>query len=165
MSLTLLGAFVMQSDSTGHYHRARTIAQCFNQTATLLYETCLKETPRQQPLLIVPFIVNASFACELFLKSLAHRGGVSLEGHQLSKLLASLPVQERQRLDRAWIAIAQGINCEAAVTLDSVISELSNSFVEWRYSHEKERVSTASTTSILLLLKVLDEASQCPRDD
>lgn len=154
----------MYSDFTGHYHRARTIAQCFSQTATLLYETCLKETPRQQQLLIVPFVVNASFACELFLKALANRGGVRLVGHQLSKLLANLPVQERRRLDHTWIAITEGIDCEAAVTLDSVISELSNSFVEWRYSHEKERVSAASTTSILLLLKVMDEVSQYRRE-
>ncbi|MGJ7519320.1 hypothetical protein ACSFA0_02340 [Variovorax sp. LT1P1] len=154
----------MHSKYLGHYHRARKIAQCFTQTATLLYATCLKEAPRKEPLLIVPFVVNASFACELFLKALADRGGARLEGHRLSTLLATLPAQERNSLDQAWITVAQDFDCDTAVTLDSVIGELSNSFVDWRYSHERERVSTASSTSILLLLKALDDASQSRGD-
>jgi hypothetical protein len=150
----------MQTEDIGRYQRARTIAQCFSQTAMLINETCLKESPRREPLLVVPFVVNASFACELYLKALAHRGGVRLEGHQLAKLLVSLPTNERHSLARAWAAVARGGECKIAETLESVIRELSNSFVEWRYTHEKERVSAASSASILHLLRVLDDASQ-----
>jgi hypothetical protein len=150
----------MPTEDTGSYFRTRTVAQCFVETATLLYNTSLKEAPRRQPLLIVPFVVNASFACELFLKTLAHRGGVSLRGHNLSELLAALPVQERQRLDSAWTAASDLISKEVPETIESVVNELSTSFVDWRYSHEKERVSTASSSSILLLLEVLETASQ-----
>lgn len=150
----------MLTDHIGNYSRARTIAQCFAQTATLLYNTTLKERPRQNPLLIVPFVVNASFACELFLKALGHLGGVSLQGHSLSKLLAAIPVKERQRLDEAWTAVAYDVNSDVDENLVSVVNDLSNSFVEWRYSHEKERVSTASSSAILLLLEVLDNSSK-----
>jgi hypothetical protein len=149
----------MDTDYIGHYSRTRKIAQCFAQTAALLYAKCLNETPRQEPLLIVPFVVNASFACELFLKALAYRGQVCLKGHQLSTLFATLPNQERERLEQAWTAVAQRVECEPGLTLASAISELSNSFVEWRYTHEKERVSTASSAAIHLLLEVLEAAS------
>lgn len=149
----------MPTEDIGSYWRTLTIAQCFAETASLLYYTTLKE-PRRQPLMIVPFVVNASFACELFLKALAHRGGASLKGHNLTKLLSALPVQERQRLELAWSVIADVTDNEAAESLESVFNQLSDSFVAWRYSHEKERVSTASSPSILLLLEVLDSASQ-----
>lgn len=154
----------MPTEDNESYFRTRTIAQCFAETATLLYNTSLKEPPRRQPLLIVPFVVNASFACELFLKALAHRGGVSLRGHNLSELLAALPVQERKRLDEAWTAATNLVSKEVHETLESVVNELSNSFVDWRYSHEKERVSTVSSSSILLLLDVFDNASRWRSD-
>ena len=154
----------MPTGDSGSYFRTRTIAQCFVETATLLYNTSLKESPRRQPLLIVPFVVNASFACELFLKALAHRGGVSLRGHNLPELLAALPVQERQRLDEAWTAAANLISNEVPEILESVVNKLSNSFVDWRYSHEKDRLSTASCSSILLLLEVFESASQYSSD-
>ena len=150
----------MQPDDIGFHYRARASAQGFAQTATLLYENYLADSPRRQPNLLTPFIVNASFACELFLKALCQRAGASFEGHQLEKLLAALPVNDRQRIEHAWVAAAGTANCSAAATLEAVVGEMSNSFVEWRYAHEKERVTTASSASILALLRVLDEASQ-----
>ncbi len=149
----------MSTIDIGSYSRTRTIAQCFAETAILLFNTVLKEPSRRQPLLIVPFVVNASFACELFLKSLAHRGGVSLHGHNLATLLGELPFQERRCLEAAWTAVDRRVNKERVETLESVLNELSNSFVEWRYSHEKERVAAGSSASILLLLEALDSAS------
>jgi hypothetical protein len=141
----------MPTEDIGSYWRARTIALCFAETAAMLYHTALKEPDRRQPLMLVPFVVNASFACELFLKALAHRGGLELQGHNLSKLLTNLPVQERLLVDLAWSAVAHIENNQAVEPLESVVKQLSNSFVEWRYSHEKERVSTASSPSILML--------------
>jgi hypothetical protein len=116
----------MPTEDIGSYWRTRTIAQCFAETASMLYQTTLKDPPRRQPLMIVPFVVNASFACELFLKALAHREGASLKGHNLSKLLGALPVKERQRLESAWSSIADVTNNEAAESLESVVNQLSD---------------------------------------
>ena len=126
----------------------------------MLSATRLAEAPRTEPLMVVPFVVNASFACELFLKAIAHRGGVRLSGHKLATLLQDLPEPERQRLDQAWVDLSRDAASECEANLDTVIGELSNSFVEWRYTHEKERVSAPQTHAILLLLKVLDQASE-----
>lgn len=150
----------MKLEEIGSYVRAHSIARCFSEAATLIYGERLKKSPSSEPFLIVSFVVNASFACELFLKALARRGGLQLKGHELARLLADLPVAERQIVDRAWNTVERNDQGQITETLESVIAGLSNSFVEWRYTHEKEYVSAPSSVSILHLLKTLEQASK-----
>ena len=81
----------MQEDHVRRCNAARHVATAFANTAALLYERDLKQMPPKRPRHVVPFVVNASFAVELFLKALSHRHGVFLRGHQLPKRYDRLP--------------------------------------------------------------------------
>ncbi|MDH4464315.1 MAG: hypothetical protein QE290_09800 [Acidovorax sp.] len=106
----------------------------------------------------IPFVVNATFACELYLKALAYRSNVNLTGHSLMSLLAALPQGERQHLNQAWENLKkQGIS-RSAVSMEVVVREMSDCFVDWRYSYDKERVTAPETPAIYDLLDALDAA-------
>lgn len=149
-----------KTEDLGSYFRNRTIASCFFQAATRIHEADLRASPRREPMMIVPFVVNASFACELFLKTLAQLEGVRLRGHTLNELFAALPMQVRKQLYHAWITADRRESLDDSETLEAVLNGLSNSFVEWRYTHEKERVTAPSSASIFHLLRVLADASE-----
>jgi uncharacterized protein (DUF2267 family) len=148
----------MTTEDLGSYFRILTVANCFFQATKRIYEADLRTKPRPEPMMVVPFVVNASFACELFLKTLAQREGVRLKGHELIELFAALPMHVRQQLHHEWVKVAGGEMLQDTETLESVPSELSNSFVEWRYTHEKERIEAPSSASIFHLLRVLADA-------
>lgn len=147
----------MEVNNTSRSNNAANAARCFRQAATLISNTELLSLPKREPLMVIPFVVNASFACELYLKALAYRSDVGLTGHSLSKLLANLPQGERQNLDRAWASLNNQV-IHSVASMELVIHALSNCFESWRYSYEKERVTAPDSSSIFDLLEALDIA-------
>lgn len=147
----------MIAEHTGRSYRAATAARCFRQTATLISNANCT-TPKLDPLMAIPFVVNASFACELYLKALAYRSNVGMTGHSLLDLLAALPQEERHKLNQAWTSLnKQGITRSVA-SMELVVREMSACFVDWRYSYDKERVTAPETSAIFDLLDALNAA-------
>ena len=57
-------------------------AVAFANTSAYLYERDLRRSPRKG-VSVVPFVVNATFSIELYLKALAQKHGKALRGHEL----------------------------------------------------------------------------------
>jgi hypothetical protein len=66
-------------------------AAAFATTSAYLYTRDMQVTGPATPLSVVPFVVNATFALELYLKALALLHGVHLRGHDLLSLFDDLP--------------------------------------------------------------------------
>lgn len=84
--------------------------------------------------LAVPVIVNASFACERFLKSMLPDG---THGHELDKLLSKLDQENQNKIIAATGLIMKCSNPD--YTQECFWKDLkdnSNNFVSWRYFHE-----------------------------
>lgn len=148
----------MKADHAVRSYQAATAARCFRQAATVIINAELVTTPRREPLMVIPFVVNATFACELYLKALAYRSNVALTGHSLLDLLAALPHGERQHLNQAWANLNKHGITRSAESMELVAREMSACFVDWRYSYEKEAVTAPQISAIFDLLNALDAA-------
>ena len=79
-----------------------------------------------------PAIVNAAFACELYLKALiAKTQGSQATGHSLSDLFERLTAEERTALRKEYAARSQ-----YSMEIDEVLRIHSKSFADWRYAFE-----------------------------
>lgn len=88
-------------------------------------------------LLLIPYIVNMSFACELLLKSLLSYSGRSineLHEHKLEELYNSLPSDLQ---DKIRIGIEPD-NFREEKTFRKTLSIISDAFKKWRYCYEND---------------------------
>lgn len=117
---------------------------CFNAANAFLdigqYADHLDKTAANAAILFVgdafyalPAIVNATFACELYLKVLNSVAADAPERkvHKLTELFSSLPEDCKNRLREAFCKEVHG-----RVSLDETLEIHSNAFVEWRYPYE-----------------------------
>ena len=112
-------------------------AVSFATTSAYLYEKDLLKAPRNH-FSIAPFIVNAAFGIEIYLKTLAKIHGKNLKGHELLKLFDSLPSEAKKSIDATMPHCAKERGITLPINFRNCISELNNTFVEWRYIYEKE---------------------------
>ena len=96
--------------------------------------------------LVVPVIVNASFACELFLKSLLPS---NTHGHKLDELFSQLN-QDLQNKIMGWTGLT--LKCS------DDLKNNSNDFADWRYCHEG-RSQRANLHFLLTFLNVLNRVA------
>ena len=97
-----------------------------------------------------PVIVNVAFACEIFLKSILLSNGTVGRGHNLKVLIDILSEEDKSFLEEEMFHTYGGnIKTHGVKYLESV----SNAFMDWRYSYEKEEISTNAR-----YLMVLSEA-------
>ena len=99
---------------------------------------CLKEErPLPQHMLcITPGVVNAAFACEVFLKLLLHDAGVEIrKSHRLEDLFNRLPDNIQKELKmRTIVKYGRWEN----FFRQKYISQISDAFQEWRYIYEND---------------------------
>jgi hypothetical protein len=131
-------------------------AVSFATTSAYLYKNDLSSAPRNQ-FSIVPFIVNAAFGIELYLKTLGHIHGVRLHGHELLKLYDSLPLVARDAVDAMVPACAAQRGLSLPLSVRDCIFELNNAFVEWRYVYEKNTSSTVRIPEMIFVMQCLHE--------
>lgn len=84
---------------------------------------------------IIPIIVNASFACELYMKSILVKSGLPVKklrkcGHKLDELFYILPDGQRNDIQKRMYNRGYGNEFELH------LGEISNAFIEWRYWFE-----------------------------
>lgn len=106
--------------------------------------------------LVVPVIVNASFACELFLKSLLPS---NTHGHKLDELFSQLN-QDLQNKIMGWTGLT--LKCSNDdYNMEQFQQDLknnSNDFAEWRYFHEGHS-QRANLHFLLTFLNVLNRVA------
>jgi len=107
---------------------------------------------------VAPFVVNSAFSIELYLKTLARSHGTVLKGHDLLKLLGSLPAAAHNDIGAVLPACRLEFPPAGNPDLRTCIAELSNAFVEWRYLHEKMRASGIRIDRAIFVMKVMREA-------
>ena len=89
-----------------------------------------------ESLCVIPVIVNAAFACEIFLKLLLRQNQVEYNRvHKLKDLFDILPDNIRENIKTATIEkYGQWKNIWNIELLDNI----SNAFYEWRYNYEHD---------------------------
>jgi hypothetical protein len=139
-------------------------ANSFIATSAYLFEKDICATP-PNAMAVAPFVVNAAFALELYLKTIALQRGKKLHGHELVRLFDKLPASGKVAIERQLeiVAPVSQWQCEARTLADlrSIVLDLNNAFVEWRYLHEKMGTLRQITFRPMIFLgEVLHETCQ-----
>ena len=136
-------------------------AQSFANTSAYLYKKDLKSPPIN-PQSITPFVVNAAFSAEMYLKCLQEVHEQITESHVLTVLFKSLPNKVKDKINKASKKFESQYQIEQGVLFKEHLKNINNAFVKWRYIYEKscERVNIQQT---IFVLQVLHEVSAIER--
>lgn len=132
-------------------------AAAFANTSAYLYERDLKRPPRKGTS-AAPFVVNASFSIEVYLKALAQKHGLTLRGHELTKLYKALPKPALAEIDAVIPRCAANRALDEEPDLPQYLRELNDTFVKWRYCYEHDRAGQVRIEPIIFVMEVLHEA-------
>ena len=132
-------------------------AVAFANTAAYLYERDLRRTPRKG-FSAAPFVVNAAFSIELYMKALAAKHGVALRGHELVKLYSALPKNARGEIDAAIPRCALKRALQGPPNFSAYLDELNSTFTDWRYCYELERTGPVHIEPTIFVMEVLHES-------
>ncbi len=133
-------------------------ANSFAATAKDLYERDLRTTPIKSMWSITPFIVNAAFGAEMYLKTMHKIGEKDVRGHDLLDLYNSLLDEQKAIIQRSAQDIRRNYKLEDGVDIVSCISDLRQAFVEWRYFYQSENLKGTEFQSVRFTMHVLHEA-------
>ena len=135
-------------------------ATAFATTSAHLYENGLKKNPTIGSS-IVPFVVNAAFSIELYLKALAKKHQVTLKGHELLKLYESLPQKAIEEIESVIPRCAKDRALNEPPNFVQYLKELNSAFIEWRYIFEKSESKPIYFEPTIFVMQVLHEAFRC----
>ncbi|MEX3839780.1 hypothetical protein [Paraburkholderia sp. BR10882] len=145
-------------------HREVTLVQsmfrqalAFANTSAYLYDKDLKNEPRNG-LSAAPFVVNISFAIELYVKTLGRIHGSSLKGHNLLALFDALPAPARVAIEKATPAATAQHAVDGRPTARDCLARLNGVFVEWRYLYEKPNSKEVKIQEAIFVAHVLHDA-------
>ena len=136
-------------------------AMAFANTSAHLYEKDLRRPPRKG-VSVVPFVVNAAFSIELYLKALGQKHGKSLRGHELIKLHKALPGEAVVEINEVSPRCASKRALGEPHNFVAYLAELNNAFVQWRYVYELERSGAVRIEPTIFVMEVLHEACRLP---
>jgi hypothetical protein len=145
-----LGLHERPSESKAIYLQAKAFAS----TAIEKKTRCLTYPP-YKPEGAAPFIVNAAFACELYLKSIQCIFGGYEEGHSLNVLFKHLPNKVKDYINKLSKNMASEFQVEEGVLFKEHLKKVSGAFTKYRYIFEQEEESF-NTAHVLFPLKVLE---------
>lgn len=105
-----------------------------------------------------PFAVNSAFAVEVYLKTFMKLHGVELKRvHELDRLYAALPDPARDALEVATARHGMERPHAQVSSCQSVLSEISQSFIDWRYAYEKEGPVHFPMEKVIVVTQALHE--------
>jgi hypothetical protein len=136
-------------------------AFAFANTSATLYERDLRRPPRKG-ISAAPFVVNAAFGIELYLKALGQKHGVSIRGHELLKLHNALPSKALAEIEAVIPRCAANRALGQSPNFIAYLENLNDTFVEWRYLYELERTGPVHIEPIIFVMEVLHEACRLP---
>lgn len=136
-------------------------ALAFANTSAYLYDRDLRKSPRKG-FTASPFVVNAAFSIELYLKALAQKNAVTLRGHELIKLYSALPSKANAEINQVIPQCASNRDLGEPPDFVGYLQNLNNTFVQWRYSYELEKTGPVHIEPIIFVMEVLHQACQLP---
>ncbi len=88
---------------------------------------------------LIPEIVNRAFACEVYLKALLCHKKITFDRiHKLEELWSKVPLAEQEEVKTETQKL---MGFDETMTWDDALSNISNAFVDWRYSYEHDTKS------------------------
>jgi hypothetical protein len=132
-------------------------AQSFANTAAHVYEKDLKSLPRD-PQGICPFVVNAAFSAEMYLKCLQQIHGEVTEAHVLTALFKPLPNKVKDKINKICKKLESEYEIEKGILFKEHLKNINNAFVNWRYIYEKHTESV-NIQQVIFVLQVLHETA------
>ncbi len=114
-------------------------AAAFNGVAAQIWPQLRTDNPALANV-AAPFVVNITFAIELFLKTIAALEERKVRGHQLDALFRSLPVSVQGTLEHRFPTALRHYGFQEEKSLSEALADAGNAFVEWRYTHERDAV-------------------------
>ena len=132
----------------------------FAYVANETYKELMQRAP-DRPIVAAPFVVNAAFSVELFLKVLHAANGQTRRGHKLVPLFDALPEACRAELltDAQRFAPAHG-EVAGSVDFRALLTMLNDSFRKWRYLYEEEHAGPIHLQQTILVMETCHEVSK-----
>jgi hypothetical protein len=132
-------------------------ASAFAYVANETYKELMRREP-DRPIVAAPFIVNAAFCVELFLKSLHAVNGQTRRGHKLVPLFDALPEARRAELgaDAQRFAPAHG-EVAGSVDFRALLTMLNDTFRKWRYVYEETHAGPIHLQQTILVMETCHE--------
>lgn len=125
-------------------------ATSFANAANHIYEKDLKNISRS-PQGIAPFVVNAAFSAELYLKCLKKTEGEPSQTHTLTALYKSLPNKIKDKINKHKKNLEPQYQVEQGALFKEHLKNINNAFINWRYIFEKETEHIHIATVIFVL--------------
>ncbi|NPU65379.1 hypothetical protein HL667_10265 [Bradyrhizobium sp. 83012] len=136
-------------------------AVAFANASAIIYERDLSTTPVKNGNSAVPFIVNSSFATELYLKAICLLNGNVVRGHQLDKLFGIIPAAGLARIEQKLHTLAPNNAWRSGILTPADLLELfrrhRDAFVRWRYVHEQAQLEQFHFRDAIFAMQVLHE--------
>lgn len=132
-------------------------AVSFSTTSSYLYQRDLTTVPRNG-LSVAPFVVNAAFAIELYMKAVAHLYGEPVvRGHDLLDLFDALPHEAYAAFQQNFSKCNFQCGIAEIAAFRYAIEQLRNAFVQWRYLHETSVAREIHIQPMIFVMEVLHE--------
>jgi hypothetical protein len=105
--------------------------------ANATYMDLMKNRGPNKPIVAAPFVVNAAFSVELYLKTLhVVATGSNAREHKLLELYDDLLSAQRAELQNQAVRVAAEHGEGPQVQLRDLLITLNDAFVQWRYVYE-----------------------------
>lgn len=130
-------------------------AAAFATNATYLFNTGLRGVPPPIPMNLIPFVVNAAFAVELYLKTIGGLYGLNLRGHDLLELFDELPEEAKELLQREISGAQPACVVKDLGGFRAEIERVRHAFVKWRYLHERNRAGEIRVVEFTHVINIL----------
>ena len=132
-------------------------AVAFATTASYLFNNDLLGTPPRNPVSTGPFVVNATFALELYLKTLNLLYGRKVgRSHDLHRLYSALPDEAMQAVRREFsTSLPRPASITDIKAFQTEIERVRHAFMEWRYLHERMQTGEVRFPELIYVLNVL----------
>lgn len=128
-------------------------ADSFAFVANELYKRLNVKGLIDRPLLIAPFVVNAAFSIELYLKTLQELAGGAKRGHKLVELFNALQQTQQDELQAQTIQLAAKQKHAPEIQLRNILLMLNDSFERWRYVYETPRTGLVNMRQAMLAME------------
>ena len=139
-------------------------ANSFAELANSIYKKDLQKSPYKGSS-VSPFVVNAAFSIELYLKTIHSIYGNKVKGrHHLANLYRKLPTKGKDFFNKAANDVRPRYKLEPNVDILSSLKDLSKAFEQWRYIYEFDGLSV-ELQSIRYTMHVAHEACSRVRED
>jgi len=115
-------------------------ANSFAEVANEIYNQHLNISPFHASS-AAPFVVNAVFSIELYLKTMRSHYGEKVRGHNLTSLYNGLRKEAKNILLHAAEDVRPHYDLEPGLSIIETFGDLSRSFEQWRYLYENNGLS------------------------